>query len=123
MAVPVPVLNSSSLAVPAAGREGYRKTEVDQGATHELASGALVFDYVTARWRHHLEWVGITEAERNTIRTAFEAAKAAAVSFTCPEGDNYTVLAVPGSWTEDYISNDGGSTRYYWVSLDLEDSS
>jgi hypothetical protein len=117
------VLDSTTLADPAAGREGYRRTEIDVGAVHAVASGALVYDYVGARYRHALSWVAITAAQRNTIRAEYEDAKEAAVSFTAPDGGGYTVLAVPNSWAEDYVSFDGGTTKYYYVSLELEDSS
>lgn len=116
-------LNSVTLAEPAAERAGYQRTEVDAGALHELASGALVYDYVAARYRHSLKWSGITSAERNTIKTQFDNAKTAARSFTSPDGGSYTVLAVPNSWSEEYFSNDGGTTKYWWVGLQLEDSS
>lgn len=115
-------LGGTALAEPTAGREGYQRTEIDQGAHYELASGALVFDYVTARYRHKLTWSGITAAERTTIKGKFDDAKATALALVPPSGGSYTVLAVPSSWREDYLKDGSGTERWY-VSLELEDSS
>jgi len=114
-------LGGVTLANPAVGREGYVRTEIDIGATHSMADGSTVLDFVADRFRHRLQWNGITAAQRNTIKTQFDAAKAASSAFVTPDAGAYTVLAVMSSYTDDYVLDGGGTARYY-VGLELEDT-
>ena len=113
-------LAGTALADPAYEPDGYQLQAVTVGSTHQLASGGIVFDYVTIRYRYTLRWKAISEAEKNIIRAAAETNVAA--TFITPDNQTATVWVVPNSWREDYIEG-GDAVRYYNCELQLEDSS
>jgi hypothetical protein len=112
-------LSGVVLAEPAFEQEGYTLRFDDIGTMHTTADGGLVYDYVGTRYRFTLKWNGITAAERDTIRT--RAADKTSQAFSPPDtNDTYTVLVVPGSWTEAYIE-DGDSVPRYFCELELQE--
>lgn len=119
MGVTAIALAGTALADPAYEPDGYVLQAVTVGSTHQLASGAMVYDYVTTRYRFSLRWKAITEAEKALIRTAVETQ--ATETFTAPDGYSHTVRVVPNSWRESYIEG-GDAVRYYNCEVQLEES-
>lgn len=112
-------LGAVALAEPAFGNEGYELEAIDHGAMHELASGAIVYDYVATRYRITLRWKGITAAQKVTIRTRYEVKTSQA--FVGPNADAFTVFVVPNSWRESY-QEDGSATARYDCEMQLEEA-
>lgn len=117
------VINSVTVADPAKGREGYRRTEIDVAEMHEMASGALVIDYTAQRWRHTFNWVGLADSDRTAIYTNYVAGKTASISLSPPDGSGpHTVYAVPNSYAEDY-DLDSSATKRWYIACAFEDAS
>ena len=114
-------LGGVTLAEPAYPREGYTREAVDVGVMHEMADGSTVYDSVTSKLRFRLQWVGITEAERDAILARYIIKTSQAFSPPDSAG-TYTVFVVPNSWQDSYLT-DGGGTRRYWCQLELVEAS
>ena len=85
MAYTQPVLGSSTLPHPSE----YKETPEWRGAMATMADGSAAFDVVNtnAKKTYTLTWRAISDADRGTIQTAWDALKTASVSFTPPTGD------------------------------------
>lgn len=107
-------LGGVTLAAPALDRDGYEMEAVDVGAFHELASGGVIYDDITTRYRFTLRWNGITAAERTAIRTRY-LVKTSQVFSPPDAADTYTVFVMPNSWRESYLDTPAGagSERYF----------
>lgn len=111
-------LGGAALADPAYEPDGYVLDTVTIGDARALASGALVLDYVSFRYKFTLRWKAITEGEKDIIRGKAETTGTQAL--VTPDNVNYTVYVVPNSWKENYIES--GGARYYNCELQLEES-
>ena len=113
-------LGGVTLAQPDYERGGYTREAIDVGMMHNLASGGVVYDAVTTRYRFALSWNAITEAERNAILLRYLVKTSQA--FSPPDSaTEYTVFVVANSWRDDYIE-DGGGTRRYYCAMGLEEA-
>lgn len=92
------------------------RTAQDIGALHEMADGSAVYDNITTRYRFRLQWVGLTEAQRDAVLTRYLVKTEQA--FSPPDTTStYTVFVVPNSWQDSYTES--GGTRYYWCQMEL----
>ena len=111
-------LGGAALGEPAYEADGYQLEAVTIGALNEMASGAVVHDYVTTRYHFSLKWKAIIEAEKDVIRG--KALVGPAQTFITPDGDTYTVVVVPNSWRESYVEG-GDAVKYFNCELQLEE--
>lgn len=113
-------LGGTTLAEPTYGLDGYELEHVTMGATHDLASGAVHYDYVNTRYKITLRWKVITASEKNTIRGKVEVTTSQ--TLVTPDGNTYTVFTVPNSWRESYIEG-GDGVKYYNCEAQFEEAS
>ena len=85
MAYTQPVLGSSTLPHPSE----YKEAREFRGAMATMADGSAAFEVVNTNVKrtYTLTWRAISDTDRSTIRTAWDALKTASVSFTPPTGD------------------------------------
>jgi len=81
-----------------------------RGGSVLMADGTVKFQSVATGGKRTpaLTWVGITNAQKNTIRDAIDSFQDGTASFTSPAGDTYTVTRVEGG---------GGFSANAWNSL------
>jgi len=112
-------LGGVALAEPAFGDEGFELEAVDIGNIHQLASGAIGYDYVDTRWRATLRWQRITAAEVATIKARYIIKTAQAL--VGPDGTTFTGFVLPNSWRQSYVE-DGSATARYNCEMQVEES-
>lgn len=92
MAITTPVLAGYTLA-QVVEPDGFSYGPSYRGGSVRLASGALAYDLVsdTVKRTFELSWRNVTETERNTINTAYNAIRKTSAAFTAPDGQTATV--------------------------------
>lgn len=89
-----PILGGTTLPEP----NEYEEVEEYRGAGRLMASGAVVYDLLSATAKHvyTLTWDALTGAEKATVKTAFATVKTSSAAFTTLEGASVTVTRDPG---------------------------
>jgi len=72
-----------------------------------------------AYWRIHINWEGLTKAERDTAFAAYVAYLADRAAYVMPDGLTLTVCASLNSWNENHFYARDGTVRYN-VSFQVE---
>ncbi len=92
MAITTPALGGTTLPQVYV-KGGFVEYPGYRGADLEMASGALATDLISTSVKRHFElyWVGLTEAQVNTVLTAFATVDDSSASFTSPVGGSHTV--------------------------------
>lgn len=92
MAITTPVLAGYTLA-QVAEPDGFSVGRSYRGGSLRLASGSLAYDLVNDTYKRtfELSWRNVTEAQRNTIDTAYNAIRKTSAAFTAPDGQTATV--------------------------------
>ena len=90
MAYTQPILGGTTLPHPSE----YKEARLFRGAMVEMADGSAAFDVVNtnAKKLYTLTWKAVTDTNKGTIETAFDAMKTASVAFTPPSGAGATTV-------------------------------
>lgn len=88
-------LAGQSLAAP----QSYKSTRTYRGGTSVMADGSLVTDLVSTTVKRIwvIGWELLTDAQRTTLETAFDALKDATGTFVDKDGTSYTVTLDEGA--------------------------
>lgn len=92
MAITAPVLAGYTLPYTS-GVDGFSYSPAYRGGSVRLGNGTLAYDLVndTVKRTFELTWRHVTEAQRDTINTAYNAIRKTSAAFTAPDGQTATV--------------------------------
>lgn len=98
MAVTTPALGGTTLPQVSA-RDGFYETGEYRGGDVITANGNVVTDLLTTTLKYvfELHWVGLTESQVTTVRTAWATVDDSSASFTSPRGGSHTVTRDVGA--------------------------
>ena len=122
MAISTPSLGAVTLPQIGA-RDSYNEYAGYRGSDVEMASGALATDLVSTsvKRRFELAWLGMTEAQVNTILSAFATVRDGSAAFTSPLGGSYTVTRDVGVMEVDLTWYRGGGVARADVRMTLRE--
>lgn len=116
-----PTLAGTTLPVPKEQQYG----KLYRGGTLEMADGSIVHDLVdtTVRHRFRLRWEYLTQTEKNSIATAYEAIKNTTGTYLSVENVSYTVTRPDGGEMDVTVEVVAGGELAFHVAIELlEDS-
>ena len=71
------------------------------GTQYLVADGSMVTDAITYRWRFDLSWLGVTNAEKNTLRS--KAITQTTLTLTVPGIAGASVEPIRGTYRENAV--------------------
>jgi hypothetical protein len=94
----------------------YRYQRGYRGGAVRLGSGTVAYDLVTATVKRtfELSWRNVSEANRDTINTAYATVASASASLTTPDGVTATVMRAEDQPTLEWSAVAKSGSVFLW---------
>lgn len=91
------------------------------GITQRTANATLRTQYITHKWKVRVYWIGLTQAEKNSLLSVYTTYTMASAAWVFPTGLTFTGRIPMSTWAESMWFQPGTDTPYYDVNFSIEE--